>query len=648
MKYAQAFRTRRSVVALTAVVAAVLAHPAHAEIMPQPAPLTPPRPAPRDVAFPGVIRLDVDARDVAHRYFQVRERIPRPRAGPMTLLYPQWIPGEPTRGPIEQLAGLVITADGQRLKWVRDTVDMYAFHIDVPEGAKTLELQYQYLGSTSADTGRVVIKPTMLALEWNLTVIYPAGVFARDITYKPSVRLPTSWGFASALDGAVGTGDTVEFAPVDLQALVDSPVMAGLYFKRVPLVKGPAPVWLDVVADSPDELAIPPGAIARHQQLVIQAEKLFGTQHFGHYDFLAFLSNDFGDDYIEHHRSSEQSVPANFFTNWQNNNSAHPALAHGFVHSWNAKFRRPAEMWTADFNTPLREDLLWMLEGQTMYWQTVLAARSGLSTREDVLNDLASMSAEFQDRVGAQWRPLQDTTNDEIIQQRRPISWSTWQRNVFDSFFQGELIWFDADTWIRERTGGRRSLDDFARDFFGGHPGEFIVDTYRFDDVIAALNKVAPGDWASFFRERLDSYGTAHALDGVTRGGYRLVFDDQSPPAQQASEAASGAANLSYSLALIVGKTGEIQDAIWGGPGFEAGLASGDVIEAVNGQPYSSQVIKAAVQATANGAPLSLQVKTLIGERTVSVAWRGGLRYPHLQAIPGAPKRLDDVLAPKA
>ena len=393
---------------------------AHAETRPQPVLLTPSRPAPKDVHFPGEIQLEVDARDVAHRYFQVRERIPTPGAGPMTLLYPQWIPGEPTSGPIEQLAGLVITAGGQRLKWVRDTVDMYAFHIDVPAGAKTLELQYQYLGSTGADTGRVVIKPTMLALEWNLVTLYPSGVFVRDITYKPSVRLPAGWGLASALDGAVRTDDTVEFAPVDLEALVDSPVMAGLYFKRVSLVEGPTPVSLDVVADTPEELEIPPEAIARHRQLVIEAEKLFGTQHFDHYDFLAFLSNDFGDDYIEHHRSSEQSVPANFFTNWQKNNRAHPALAHGFVHSWNAKFRRPAQMWTADFNTPLREDLLWMVEGQTMYWQTVLAARSGLSTREDVLNALVSMSAEFQDRVGAQWRPLQDTTNDEIIQQRRP------------------------------------------------------------------------------------------------------------------------------------------------------------------------------------------------------------------------------------
>ena len=610
MKSPQASRTRTSVMALTAAVAVVLANPAHAETRPQPVPLTPPRPAPKDIALPAVIQLDVDARDVAHRYFQVRERIPKPRAGPMTLLYPQWIPGEPTRGPIEQLAGLVITADGQRLKWARDPVDMYAFHINVPMGAKALELQYQYLGSTGVDTGRVVIKPTMMALEWHLAVLYPSGVFARDITYKPSVRLPTNWEFASSLDGAVRTRDTVEFAPVDLQTLVDLPVMAGLYFKRVPLIKGPAPVWLDVVADTPDELEIPPEAIAAHQQLVIQAEKLFGARHFDHYDFLAFLSNDFGDDYIEHHRSSEQSLPANFFTNWQRNNRAHAALAHGFVHSWNAKFRRPAEMWTPDFNTPLRESLLWMLEGQTMYWQAVLAARSGLSTPEDVLNDLTTMSAQFQDRVGARWRPLQDTTNDEIIQQRRPVSSSEWQRNVFDSFFQGELIWLDADTLIRERTEGRRSLDDFARDFFGRHPGEFTVDTYRLDDVIAALNKVAPGNWAGFFRERLDSYGTAHALDGIKRGGYRLVFDDKPSAAQQASEAASGVANLSYSLALIVGKTGEIQDAIWGGPGFEAGLASGDVIEAVNGQPYSSQGIKGAIQAAASGGPLYFQVKT--------------------------------------
>ncbi len=612
---------------------------------PQPLAMPPPVVAPRDVAYPGQITLQVDASDVTRRIYQVRETLPVCGPGPMVLLYPQWLPGTHSpSGPLDQLAGLVITAGGRRVEWTRDPVDVYAFHVDVPAGAGSLELRYQFLTPTEDRVGRIMATPDMLNLEWNTVALYPAGYFSRDITYRPSVTLPSGWKFGSALDGASRAGDTVSFAPVTLNTLVDSPLLAGRHFRQVTISDSPAPVRLDIAADSEADLATAPDQLEAHRALIRQAYALYGSHHYDHYDFLLWLSDEMGGEGLEHHRSSEDGTEPGYFTDWAHSASERDLLAHEFTHSWNGKFRRPADLWTPNFNVPMRDSLLWVYEGQTQYWGYVLAARSGLWSRQEALDAIAATAAAYDTRIGRQWRAVQDTTNDPIISQRRPLSWRSWQRSE-DYYSEGQLIWLDADTLIRERTAGRKSLDDFARGFFGVRDGSYVTDTYSFEDVVAALNAVTPYDWAGFLRTRLDGHGPGAPLDGLARGGYRLVYTDTATPFFKDNEKRRKITDLSYSLGVILNKDGKLTDVHWGGPAFDAGLITGTTIVAVNGLAYDADKLQDAIKA--RGGPLELLVKTGDRVRMVTVPYTGGLRYPHLERIAGADGRLDAILTPR-
>ncbi len=600
---------------------------------------------PRDVAFPGQISLHVDASDLARGIYQVHENIPVTAAGPMVLLYPQWLPGNHSpSGPLDQLAGLIITANGKPVEWTRDVVQVFAFHIDVPAGASSLDLHYQYLTPTNPGVGRVMTSPEMLNLEWNTVALYPAGYFSRDITYRPSVTLPTGWNFGAALDGASRSGDTVSFAPVTFNTLVDSPLLAGRYFKQVTLSETPVPVRLDIAADRPEDLVATPAQIAAHRNLIVQAQALYGSHHYDHYDFLLWLSDTMGGEGLEHHRSSEDGTEPGYFTDWDHSTSERDLLAHEYTHSWNGKFRRPADLWAPNFNVPERDSLLWVYEGQTQYWGYVLAARSGLWTKQDGLDALAGVAATFEERIGRTWRALQDTTNDPIIANRRPLSWRSWQRSE-DYYSEGQLIWLSADTLIREQTNGAKSLDDFARNFFGVRNGSYVTDTYTFDDVVTALNAVTPYDWATFLRSRLDGHGPGAPLDGIARGGYRLVYNDTPTPFFKDNEKRRKITDLSFSLGMILDKDAKIVDVHWQGPAFKAGLVTGASITAVNGLSFDTEKLADAIKAAKSGAPLNLLVKTGDHVRQIQINYTGGLRYPHLERVPGVPDRLSTILA---
>ena len=611
---------------------------------PQPSPMPPPIQAPRDTPYPGQGALQVDATDVTRGIYTVHETVPVAGSGPMVLLYPQWLPGAHSpSGPLDQLAGLTIMANGQRLEWRRDPVEVYAFHVDVPAGASSLDLHYQYLTPTEDRVGRTMTTPEMLNLEWNTVSLYPAGYFSRDITYRPSVTLPAGWSFGSALDGAARAGNTVSFAPVSLNTLVDSPLLAGRHFKQVTVSDSPVPVRLDIAADTDAELAATPEQIEAHRNLVRQAYALYGSHHYDHYDFLLWLSDEMGGEGLEHHRSSEDGTEPGYFSDWAHSASERDLLAHEFTHSWNGKFRRPADLWTPNFNVPMRDSLLWVYEGQTQYWGYVLAARAGLWTHQEALDAIASTAATYDGRVGREWRAVQDTTNDPIISQRRPLSWRSWQRSE-DYYSEGQLIWLDADTLIRERTGGRKSLDDFARGFFGVRDGSSVTDTYTFEDVVAALHAVPPYDWATFLRTRLDGHGPGAPLDGLARGGYKLVYNETPTPFFKDNEKRRKIADFSFSLGVIVNKDAKLTDVHWGGPAFNAGLRTGAAILAVNGLTYSDDALGDAIKAR---GPLELLVKTGHHVRSVRVDYTGGLRYPHLERIAGTAPRLDLILAPK-
>ncbi len=609
-----------------------------------------PIPAPKDTPYPGVIHLSVDATDLERHIFNVRETIPVRGGESLVLLYPQWLPGNhaPT-GRVDKIAGLMIYANGVRVTWVRDVVDVFAFHVDVPAGATTLEVNFQFTSPVGeANEGRVVMTPDMLNLQWNAVALYPAGYFARQITVEASVRLPEGWQFATALETATNNAGVTTFKPAPFDKLVDSPMFAGRFFSRLDLDPGGAvPVHLNVVADRADLLDVKPEQLEAHRAIVQQAYKLYGSHHYDHYEFLLALTDQMGGIGLEHHQSSENGVPPTYFTEWDKNADVRDLLPHEYTHSWNGKFRRPADLWTPNYNVPMRDSLLWVYEGQTQYWGFVLSARSGILTRQQTLDAIAATAALYDHRVGRDWKTLQDTTNDPIAAMRRPLPWRSWERSE-DYYSEGELMWLDADTLIREKSGEQKSLDDFAHLFFGVSNGSFVAATYEFDDVVKALNTVQPYDWATFLRSRLDSHGPGAPLDGLARGGYKLVYTDTPSEFWKSAEARRKVTDLTYSLGLSIGAEARLGDVLWEGPAFKSGLTVGTQIIAVNGIAFDADGLKRAIKdAKQSSATIELLVKNGNRFRTVKIDYHDGLRYPHLEREGGTPARLDLILSPR-
>ena len=609
---------------------------------------------PRDVAYPGRITLDVDATDVERGIFRVRETIPVARAGRMTLLFPKWVPGNhaPTAR-IERLAGLVVSAGGRRLHWTRDGVDMHALHIEVPSGASALEVRFDYLSATSSDEGRVVMTPEMLNLQWFSLVLYPAGHYARRITVEPQVTIPDGWQLTTQLDlvsrdvvsrdGASRSGASVRFAPVDLEVLLDSPIFAGRHFRRFELGNhGGAPAYLDVVADSARFLDAKPEAIDAHRRLVAEAVALFGRPPFERYTFRLALTRELGGIGTEHLASSENTRPPDYLTDWQWSS----LLAHELVHAWNGKARRPHELWSPDFNVPMRNSMLWLYEGQTQFWGFVLSARSGFMTREQVLDVFARLAARHERQPGRRWRPLRDTGNDAIVTRELIAEpWPSWHRSLNDSYTEADLIWLEVDGLIRELSGEKRSLDDFARSFFAG--GGERPSSYELDDVVASLNEVQPYDWAGFLATRLDSVGSAAPSDWLRRSGYRLVYTDTPTEAYVAHHRRTNRIDLSHSLGLVLrgGRAGEVSEVLWGSPAFEAGITAGAAVLSVNDGAYAAERLMAAIGDNRDGGrPIWLRLRSRERERAVTIDPRGGLSFPRLERVRAQPDRLRSLL----
>src|SRR5271156_3406731 len=547
------FFRRGGAAAVFATVCIALTTTVHAQNSPgpQPVPLPSPIVAPVDAPYPGTISLLFDITNIADRILNVHETIPI-KGRDITLLYPEWLPGTHSpSNPIGQLAGLVVTANGKQIPWVRDGVDMYAFHVEVPQDATTLDINFQYLALL--DSKRSRISSGFADVTWNSVLLYPAGYFSRDIKFEPTLRLPEAWKFASALDVKSQNGNLVQFKDTPLNTLVDSPLYAGVNFKRLDLSTGPDnPVYLDVFADKPADLEITPEELQYHKNLVIEAQKLFNSRHYDHYDFLFSVSDTVGFKGLEHHQSSEDGARANYFTDWGSGVAGRALLPHEYTHSWNGKFRRPADLWTPNFNVPMRNDLLWVYEGLTDYYGNVLTARSGMRTPEQTRDILAGTAANYAISRGRDWRPLVDTTNQPIVSQRRPVSWVSYQRPE-DYYEEGMLIWLDADTKIRELTGGQKSLDDFCKKFFGVYNGSFITYQYTLEDVVKALNEVAPYDWQGFLQERVYDLHPEVPMNGFTQGGYKLVYTDKPVEWFDKELEKHGLADFATSLGFSVG-----------------------------------------------------------------------------------------------
>ena len=609
---------------IAAAIALVIAAGAHAQV-----------PAPRDVPYaPGPITVEVDATNLGQRIMRVRETIPV-APGKLTLLYPAWLPGNHApRGPIDKLAGIQFSAGGQKLAWKRDPADVYAFHLDIPQGVSSITADYQYLTPTDSSQGRVVMTPSMLNLQWNAVLLYPAGHYSQGIEFRPSVKYPAGWQAGTALDVQAKNGDTVVYKPVSVDILADSPVYAGRYFRQIDLTPaGKRPVRLNVVADDPKQLEAKPEHIAQHKALVVQSLKLFGSEHYDHYDFLLSLSEQMAGNGLEHQRSSENGQPVGYFKDWTAKEGVGDLLPHEMTHSWNGKYRRPADQFVPNLNTPLEDSLLWVYEGQTQYWGNVLAARSGLRPMERSRDTLASVVSTYQDnRPGLAWRNVLDTTNDPIISARQPKPYRNYQLSE-DYYSAGQLIWLGVDAKIREETGGKKSLDDFARTFFGINDGQWEVPApYTFDDVVAALNAVHPFDWKAYLSDRIE--GRVPFANSIESTGWRLVYKEEPNGAAKAAKRVDG--DFVYSLGLSLSKEGKVQDTRWDSPAFNAGIGTGMTVVAVNDVEYKSDALAEAVRAAKGGnAPIRLLVKDFDRYRSINIDYHDGLRYPVLERING-------------
>jgi predicted metalloprotease with PDZ domain len=605
-------------------------------------------PPPQDTPYAGTIGIHVDATDLSQGIFRVQETIPV-KAGELTLLYPKWIPGEHSpSGPIDMLAGLKISADGKPLAWQRDKYDVYAFKVDVPEGASSLDVSFQYL-SGRGKASFVQMTNKMLSLEWNTVSLYPAGHYSRDITFVPSVTLPTGWQFGTALEKVSQTGGAIAFKPTTYNTLVDSPIYAGKYFKRVDLDPGAkTPVHLDIFADAPKNLEMTPAQVAVNRNLVTQAYKLFGSHHYNHYDFLFSLSDQLSGNGLEHHQSSEDGADPDYFSDWANNAPNRDLLAHEYTHSWNGKFRRPYDLWTPNFDVPMGDSLLWVYEGLTQYYGFVLTARSGLWTPEQFRQGLAMVAANYdRNRPGFQWRTLEDTTNDPTAAHRAALPYRSWQMSE-EYYSGGQMMWLAVDAKIRSLTHGAKSLDTFAKAFYGVDNGSFVTKTYTFDDVVAALNNVAKYDWAGFL-DRYVKQLDPPLLTGIAASGWKLVYTDEASEYEKQYEAAEESTrhifNFAWSIGLTLTKDGDINDVRWNGPAFKAGIGSGGKLVAVNGQTYKADLLKRAITAAKDSKqPIELLIKYLGDYRTVAIDYHGGLQYPHLVRVAGTPDYLDQII----
>ena len=596
------------------------------------------------------IQLFVDATDAPRNIFHARLLIPA-APGDLTLVYPKWIPGNHRpSGPIANLTGLHFQADGKPLAWERDPLDMYAFHLRVPKGVNEVEASLDAITTDSAGGGGAAASSQLLDLNWNQVVLYPQNTNSDELQVQPNIHLLAGWKFGSALNVARQEQGNVEFEPVSLTTLVDSPLIAGVHYRQI-LLSQPGenpPHYLDVVAETETALEMPATDLSSYKQLVVEANALFGARHYRQYHFLYTLSDDVGHHGLEHHESSDNAVGERTLLEPDLDKSEAGLLPHEFTHSWNGKYRRPAGLATRNYQDPMIGDLLWVYEGLTEYLGDVLTARSGLWTPEEYRESLADTAASLDYRAGRTWRPLQDTARSVQILRMVGPEWGSWRRGL-DYYPEGELIWLEVDTRIRQLTQGKQSLDDFCHKFHGGQDGPPRVLPYSFEDVVHTLNEVAPLDWASLLRERLNTTQPRAPLGGIENGGWKLVYDTHPNKFASLSEKANKTTDLRFSIGFWVRKDGEIGDVIPGSPAYAAGLGPGMKLIAVNSRRWSGGLLKQGIRtAQTQHQPIELIVENKERFATYSLPYFDGERYPHLQRVESQPDLLTPILAAHA
>jgi predicted metalloprotease with PDZ domain len=593
-----------------------------------------------------VISLTVDATQAPIKLVHSHIVMPT-KPGPLTLYYPKWIPGEHgPNGPIASLSGLKFSANGKAIPWQRDLLDLFTFHVDVPEGADHLVIDFDYIEPTAsgAYTAGASATAKLDVISWNQNVLYPAGTPADQLTYEAKLILPDGWKFGTALPIANQSGNQATFKPVSLERLVDSPVISGEYYRAIDITPPGEPIHheIDLAADSEAALAMPPELKAGMINLVAESGKLFGARHYRDYHFLLTLSDHVAHFGLEHHESNDSRLPERVMLEPTGAFSVGGLLSHEFVHSWNGKYRRPADLTTPDYEVPMKTDLLWVYEGLTDYFGPLLAARSGLWTQEQYHDVLASISAALgPGRPGRTWRPLLDTA---VGQLRSGRGWLNWQRGS-DYYDEGDLIWLEVATIINRESHGQKTIDDFAHLFHGGANNGPEIKTYTFEEVVSALNSIAPHDWAGYFREKLNSTSPDAPVGGIENGGWKVVYNDK--PSKVPGR--RGGAGDAYSIGLQVGEDGSVMDSIVGGLAFKAGITSGMKVVAVNGRVYTRDLLNDAIKASKDSKnPIVLLVISDEYYKTCTIDYHDGERYPHLERDDSKPDYLDDLIKPAA
>ncbi len=596
------------------------------------------------------IKVMVDVTDAPRKILHAQLTIPV-HDGANTLVYPKWIPGEhgPT-GPIDNLAGLKFMADGKEIAWRRDDVDMYAFHLNVPQGVTSLDVKLDFLATAAASgfSAGASTSANLAMLSWNEVALYPEGTNAADVMFAPSVKLPEGWQYGTALEKIGGGAVDPVFKTVSLEQLVDSPLLAGKYFREVPLAPEISPKhYIDLAADGPEDLELKPESLAAFGNLVRETGALYKSRHYGSYHFLVTLSDQVAHFGLEHHQSSDDRVPEKTFLDPDLELLSSDLLPHEFTHSWNGKYRRPAGLATPNYQVPMKGNLLWVYEGLTQYLGDVLAGRSHIWSEEQYREYLAMSAAEMDARPGRTWRDLEDTAVAAQILYGTGSEWDNWRRSV-DYYPEGELVWLDVDTTLRKLSKDKKSINDFCALFYGLHGNTAPeVIPYTFDDLVAALNQVVPNDWAAFLHERLNTKADHAPLEGIQQGGYQLVYDDKPSDYTKAAETVHEEEDAWWSIGIDVENSGRVSDVLVGSPADKAGFGPGMTVVAVNGRAYTSALLKDALdRSKTTNAPMEFIVANTGYYKVLHVDYHGGQRYPHLEAIKGQKDLLAEILKP--
>jgi predicted metalloprotease with PDZ domain len=595
---------------------------------------------------PPTITIAVDASEAPRKIFHAQLTIPA-GTGTLTLYYPKWIPGEhgPT-GPIQDLAGLKFTANGQTLKWRRDLLDGWTIHVEVPSGISAVIASLDFIspaGQEGIYTAGASATDKMTVLSWNTVLLYPAGWTSDELTYQASLRLPEGWKFGTPLPVAAQLGAILTFNPVSLTTLVDSPLIAGEYLRVVPLSENPRQE-MDIAADNAGDLDAPQDVLDHYKRMTDQALKLFGAQHFRDYHFLYSLSNHVAHFGLEHHESNDSRSSERSLVDADPRLLASGLLSHEYIHSWNGKYRRPADLATPDYEKPMQDDLLWVYEGLTSYLGDMLGARSGIRNADEFRDNLASMAARLDHVPGRTWRNLQDTADGVPSMQGAPPQWESWRRTV-DYYDEDVLNWLWVDTIIRQQTHDQKSMDDFCRLFHGGQSGPPEVKTYTFDDVVNTLNQVATYDWRGFWTERLTNHGPGAPLTGIEESGWRLVYDETPSELVKARKRELKEVNAEYSIGLLLEESGNIVDTVEGMPAAKAGIGPGMKVVAVNGSRFSADVLSDVLRAAKHSSdPIELLVENTDYYRIYKVDYHGGEKYPHLVRNESKPDVLTQII----